>query len=244
MDKQPTIQNQAKFYDAWNEKHRMQSYDGIEEESKARGKGVLLLLDSLRIKNPRILEVGCGTGWFTEKLIQYGLTTAIDLSPRAIEIAVNRGLDARFIAGDFCARDFPYEQFDVAVCLETISAVPDQPGFVEKLAAVTRPGGYLIITAQNKFVYDRRGDIGPPQPGNIRKWLTGKQLRGLLYGHFHVLKTITVLPKGNKGILRLVNSYKLTWLLECIFSRAVIDWPKEKLGLGHTRVVLAQRRNL
>jgi len=129
----------------------------------------LEILESLRIKRALCLEVGCGTGWLTERLVQFGPTTAIDLSPRAIEIARRRGLDTEFLAGDFYSQRFSPEKFDVVICIETISHVPDQPRFIEKLAAVTRPGGYLIITAQNMFVYERRGDIGPPKPGNIRK---------------------------------------------------------------------------
>ena len=82
--------------------------------------------------------------------------------------------------GTFTRRNSPPSKFDVVICLETISHVPDQAGFIERLATVTRPGGYLIITAQNKFVYERRSDIGPPKPGSIRKWLTDKQLRELL----------------------------------------------------------------
>jgi len=186
--------------------------------------------------------VGCGTGWLTEKLTGYGAATGIYLSPRAIEIANARGMRANFLAGDFFELDLPAAPFDVVVCLETISSVPDQLGFVEKLAMVTRPGGCLIITSQNKFVYDRRADIAPPLPGNVRKWLTRKQLMGLLTPRFEILKSTTVLPKGHKGILRLINSYKLNGLLDHVIPPRITMKAKEKLGLGHTRVILARRR--
>ena len=206
-----------------------------------RGERVLQILESLRIRGVSILEVECGTGWLTERLVHFGPTTAIDLSPREIAIAQRRGLSAKFLAGDFYTQDFSTGKFDVVMCLETISHVVDQPGFLDRLADVTRPGGHLIITTQNKFVYERRSDIGPPRPGSIRKWLTGKQLRELLAPRFRVLQSTTVLPKGDKGILRLVRSYKVNRLLELAFSRASIIRTQERLGLGHTRVVLAQR---
>ena len=180
MEERPTIEQQAQFYNHWNENYRNLSFEEIEPESKARGERVLQILDALPIRGASILEVGCGTGWLTERLAHYGPATAIDLSPRAIEIARSRGLAAEFLAGDFYTQEFPPSKFDVVTCLETISHVPDQAGFIERLATVTRPGGYLIITAQNKFVYERRSDIGPPKPGSIRKWLTDKQLRELL----------------------------------------------------------------
>ena len=172
MEEQPTLEQQTEFFDHWNESHRKEGYDEIEPESRARGERVLQILESLRIRGKSILEVGCGTGWLTERLVQFGPTTAIDLSPRAIAIARSRGLGAELLAGDFCTQEFSTGKFDVVICLETISCVADQREFIEKLATVTRPGGYLIITAQNKFVYERRSDIGPPKPGNIRKWLT------------------------------------------------------------------------
>jgi len=65
----------------------------------------------------------------------------------------------------------------------------------------------------------------------------------LLSPRFRVLHTTTVLPKGDKGILRLVHSYKVNRILELAFSRAIITRAQERLGLGQTRVVLAQRRD-
>ena len=243
MNQQYTFEQQVEFYDHWNESYRKESFQEIEPESRARGERVLEILESLRIKGVSILEVGCGTGWLTERLVQFGATTAIDLSPQAIAIARSRGLDAEFMAGDFYTQEFSTGKFEVVICLETISCVPDQPRFIGKLATVTRPGGYLIITAQNKFVYERRSDIGPPKPGNIRKWLTGSQLRKLLSPRFRVLRTTTVLPRGDRGILRLLCSYKVNRLLELAFSRASIIRTQERLGLGHTILVLAQRRD-
>ena len=72
---------------------------------------------------------------------------------------------AQFVAGDFYEYDFPRAQFDIAICVETISTVPDQPRLISRLATGLKPGGYLILTSQNKFVYQRRSDIRPPEPG-------------------------------------------------------------------------------
>jgi 2-polyprenyl-3-methyl-5-hydroxy-6-metoxy-1,4-benzoquinol methylase len=243
MEDLPTLEQQVEFFDHWNESYRREGFQEIEPESRARGERVLVILESLRIKGVSILEVGCGTGWLTERLVQFGPTTAIDLSPRAITIARSRDLNAEFLSGDFFTQEFSQAKFELVICLETISHVPDQQRFVARLATVTHPNGYLIITAQNKFVYERRSDIGPPKPGSIRKWLTGKQLRQLLAPRFRVLQSTTVLPKGDMGILRLVHSYKVNRLLELAFSRASIIRTQERLGLGHTRVVLAQRRD-
>ena len=194
------------------------------------------------VQRPLILEIGCGTGWLTERLLKFGPTTAIDLSPKAIEMAKHRGLDAQFIVGDFCTHVFPEGCFDVVVCLETVAYVSDQPLFIEKLASSIRYGGYLVLTSVNKFVYDRRSDIGPPKAGQIRKWLSRRALRKLLKPMFRILQVTTVLPKGDKGILRIVYAYRINLMLGRIFSRETIVRMQERLGLGHTVVILAQRR--
>jgi 2-polyprenyl-3-methyl-5-hydroxy-6-metoxy-1,4-benzoquinol methylase len=239
----PTLAEQAAFFDDWNTRHRLAGFDAMEPESQARGRRVLEMIQSLRLDRPTILEVGCGTGWLTEKLARLGKVTAIDLSAKAIEVAKQRGFEAAFLAGDIYTQDFSPSQFDVTVCVETVSSVPDQPRFIGKLASLTRPGGHLVVTAQNKFVYERRSDIGPPRAGQIRQWLSRRQLHRLLSNDFRVLESVTVLPRGDRGILRIVNSPKVNWLLRRFLSESSVDRVKESLGLGHSRIVLAERRS-
>lgn len=238
----PTLEEQAGFYDRWNSQFRAASFDDIGEESQARGLAVLESVRSLAIESPTILEVGCGTGWLTERLAQIARCTAIDLSPRAIDIAKQRGLSAEFIAGDFYTADLGSRRFDVVVCVETISYVPDQPLFVDKIGSITKPGGYLILTSVNSFVYKRRKDVRPPEPGQIRKWLSRRELHRLLKGHFRIVSSKTILPAGYSGVLRLVNSPKINRLLACVLSEAHLRAAKERLGFGHCRVIVARRR--
>ena len=69
-----------------------------------------------------------------------------------------------------------------------------------------------------------------------------KILRALLSARFECLRSRTVEPGGNRGILRLVNSRKLTALLSWIFSKERVIRMKERLGFGQTIVVLARKR--
>jgi 2-polyprenyl-3-methyl-5-hydroxy-6-metoxy-1,4-benzoquinol methylase len=239
----PTLQEQAAFFDEWNSKYRTQGFEDIEPESKARGTRVLELLQALPLSRPSILEVGCGTGWLAERLCHVGPTTGLDLSERAIELARRRELDATFIAGDFYQLDLGREAFDVIVSLDTIAGVPDQAGFLRKVGSLLKSGGYLLLTVQNKFVYERRSDIGRPRWGQIRKWLSRRQLHQLLAADFRVLASTTVLPKGDQGILRVANSHKVNHVLRLLFSECTITRAKERLGLGNSRVILAQRRS-
>lgn len=239
----PSLEEQRAYYDAWNTRHRDRDFAHIESESRARGGRVLELLRSLP-PDPRrrILEVGCGTGWLSGELCAFGDVTAVDLSPAAVRIAEARGLPAHFVAGDFMTQAFAAAPFDVVVCVETLFYVEDQPAFVARMAEMLRPGGVLITTCVNRFVYERRHDIPPPVRGQIRKWLGRRDVLRLLASHFRVLSVDTVLPKGHGGVLRLVNSTKLNGVLERFVPAARIERAKERLGLGHTIVILASRR--
>jgi hypothetical protein len=67
-------------------------------------------------------------------------------------------------------------------------------------------------------------------------------LRRLLSGRFDCLRSNTVEPGGNRGLLRVVNSVKLTSFLSRIFSNERVVRAKERLGLGQTLVMLARKR--
>ena len=241
MEDSPSIEEQAAMYDRWNLECRAGDYESITPEIRARGERVVQFLRRQRVKDARILEVGCGTGWLAERLVEFGHVAGVDLSPAAIEIARDRGLDAEFRAGDFL--ELPYETgaFDVVVCVETLFYVPDQQACVEKMARLLRPGGLFASTAINKYVYERSSDIGPPKPGQVRRWLSVGELRTLLGRHFEIDSVQTVEPRGDQGLLRLVNSYKVNALAGRIFSPGAVKRLKERAGLGGGVVIFAHR---
>jgi 2-polyprenyl-3-methyl-5-hydroxy-6-metoxy-1,4-benzoquinol methylase len=238
----PSLNEQEQWWNRWNLEYRSGGFGEVGLESAERGKKVLQLCQSLIQRRAEILEVGCGTGWLSEKLLAFGDVTAVDLSQRAIAAAKERIPTARFIAGDFYQLALPVNSFDMGICLETIAYVPDQQAFIIKLASLIRPGGFVILTSVNKFVYERRNDVGPPGPGQIRKWLSRSELKRLMKPHFKLVQFTTVLPTGNGGILRLVNSHKVNALLNHLISPETVRRIKEKLGFGQTHVVVAQKR--
>jgi len=113
---------------------------------------------------------------------------------------------------------------------------------VRQLAAVLKPGGHLILLTQNRLIYSRRSDIAPQGVGQVRCWVTMRQLRALVAPHFDVLRAFTMGPSGHLGFLRMVNSAKLNAALSRVIPHPKIDWLKERAGLGQTLVMLAQRR--
>jgi 2-polyprenyl-3-methyl-5-hydroxy-6-metoxy-1,4-benzoquinol methylase len=235
----PTPDLQKQFWKYWNFRPGYPSDQGLRP--LRRGDKILAYLRSLYLERPTILDMGCGTGWFASKLAQFGPTMGIDLCDEAIAQAKLNFPQVRFEAGNVFEMDLPERHFDVVVSQEVIAHVPDQSNYLELAARVLRPGGYLVLTTPNPFVHTR-SDWTPIPPGHIEQWLSRGDLRRLLYPHFHVLRMTTAVSMGQKGILRLVNSYKLNWILALLFGAEQIELLKEWAGLGWTRIVLAQKK--
>ncbi|HEY1471582.1 MAG TPA: class I SAM-dependent methyltransferase [Candidatus Acidoferrum sp.] len=229
---------QRKFWNAWDMEH-LQS---IDEGTRRRGDEVLGLVSSLNLERPRILEIGCGNGWLAEQLASFGPVTGVDIADEAIQQARLRVPSAEFHGGDILEMSLPRASFDVVVTLETFSHVPNQPKFIEVMADQLRDRGYLILTTQNRSIYMRNRRVAPPAEGQLRRWVTMQELRRLLSARFECLRWATVEPGGNGGLLRVLNSAKVTSLLSRIFSKERVIRAKERLGLGQTLVVLAQKR--
>jgi len=237
----PTIEDQRQFWN-WHWQNWEQR-KVLNDWTERRAHEILDLVQKLSLARPRILDFGCGRGWFTERLADKGEAHGIDLSPEGIAAAQARRPDITYIAGDVYEAPLPEDYFDVVVSQEVIAHVQDQQKYIQRAAELLREGGYLIVTTGNKFVIDRLGDVGwvkqPPQ--HIRHELSRGQLKKLLSARFRILKSFTIIPHGQVGLLRVVNSYKLNSLARMFLSQAKIDGLKERAGFGWQMIFLAQK---
>jgi len=92
----------------------------------------------------RVLEVGCGMGNFAERLARETAAevVATDLSPRMVEVARERGLDAR--VADVQELPFDEGEFDCVVANAMLYHVEDVDRALSELARVLEPGGKLV----------------------------------------------------------------------------------------------------
>lgn len=108
-----------------------------------------LLGPGLGEKNPRVLDIGCGTGysvvWFRERF-QFREVYGVDLSPHASVFWKTRGLDTVALAS---ADRLPFAagEFDLVTCFEVIYQLNDERASVaiSEINRVLRPGGLLFI---------------------------------------------------------------------------------------------------
>jgi len=92
----------------------------------------------------RVLEVGCGPGELAERIQrELGASiVAIDISPRMVDLARERGVDARL--GDAQSLPFADDAFDCVVAAWMLYHVPKVPSALAEFARVLRAGGRLV----------------------------------------------------------------------------------------------------
>jgi len=106
-----------------------------------------LLGDSLVGK--RVLDAGCGTGWFSQRAMAAGAdVVSVDVGPNLLA-EVRRKCPSRCVQGSVMTLGLAANTFDVVLCSEVIEHTPHPRQAVSELARVLRPGGALILTVPN-----------------------------------------------------------------------------------------------
>jgi trans-aconitate 2-methyltransferase len=126
-----------------------QTYDRVADPMARWGAAVL---ERLPLQgDERVLDAGCGTGRVTELLAERlptGRVIALDGSPSMVDAARQRlarfGDRIEYVVADLGA-PLPIEgDVDAILSTATFHWVPDHDALFANLAAVTRPGGWLV----------------------------------------------------------------------------------------------------
>lgn len=115
----------------------------------------------------KILDVGCGAGFFSILLAKMGHeVTGIDLTPDMIvhsrELAEEEGVSCAFEVMDAENPDFPDETFDVVVSRNLTWTLPDAAGGYREWLRVLKPGGILLNADANYGAADFADTAGLP----------------------------------------------------------------------------------
>ena len=104
----------------------------------------------------RALEIGCGAGFLSVAMAQHGYRVdAIDASAAMVALArqtaaaspVSSELTVQI--GDAYALPFPNGSFDLVVAIALLPWVPRAAPAIREMARVLKPGGHLLVTADN-----------------------------------------------------------------------------------------------
>ena len=96
-----------------------------------------------------VLDVGCGDGWYTAKMVTHAAKTiGVDYSDKAIDFARIILPKAEFHAASMVEMPVPQKSVDIAFCFQVIEHIPlpDLPAAIGGLARVLKDDGVLIIS--------------------------------------------------------------------------------------------------
>ena len=104
----------------------------------------------------RWVDVGCGNGAFSERIVERFKPTEVQgIDPSEGQLAFARTRPAarlaKFRQGDAMALPFPDSSFDMAVMALVIFFVPDPAKGLSEMARVLRPGGTMAAYAWDMF---------------------------------------------------------------------------------------------
>jgi 2-polyprenyl-3-methyl-5-hydroxy-6-metoxy-1,4-benzoquinol methylase len=127
-----------------------------------------------------VMDVGCGAGVATVALAERGLSvTAVDLAPAMLDLtsslARQRGVEASVHTQLSSVDALPFKagSFDCVMALGLLPWVEDPAATIAELARVVRPGGHLLISADNYWRVDHFFDpIRNPLLRPLRQGLT------------------------------------------------------------------------
>ena len=129
------------------------------------------------LENPRILEIGCGTGFLTRHLLQryaHGDFLITDLAPEMVGHCRERhesrnGRSVLFGTMDGESPDC-VGPFDLVVLSMTLQWFTDPLAGLQNLTRLLKPGGHVLYAT--------------PGPGSLIEWRTALEKCGLPYGGF------------------------------------------------------------
>ena len=164
-----------------------------KRETEKRLKVVFnVLLEGHSLKGAKVLEIGCGLGYFSERAYKLGAkVTGVDVGKNLLKISKKRVPKGIFILGSASQLPFSKESFDFVLCTEVIEHVENQRKAIEEMFRVIKKGGMLVITSPNRFfkpLFDFLSKIGVrPYHGN-EKWYYPTTLKGILSKKGKILK--------------------------------------------------------
>jgi ubiquinone/menaquinone biosynthesis C-methylase UbiE len=194
----PDLQ-QAKRYEAWFSTPFGGRADRVEK---------LILRGLLEdfAESHSLLDVGCGTGHFTEWFADRGLSAVgLDWSPSVLTFARDRRPDIPFLLGDATSLPFGDSSFDVVVLITVLEFVHSPEAVLQEAGRVARHGLLLgVLNSLSPVALWRR----------VRRAEAYRRARFFSPGQLERLLRISLGPRPI-AIRRQTGLYPAHWLDHC-----------------------------
>lgn len=124
-----------------------------------------------------LLDVGCGTGWFTRRFAGMpGLeVTGLDPDPAALAYARSRSPELKWVEGDAQHLPFQDEAFDYVVSVTALCFVADISEAIGEIARVARKGWAIGLLNRHSLLYLQKGMGGGKGAYRGAQWHSPQQ---------------------------------------------------------------------
>lgn len=128
-----------------------------------------------------VIDVGCGTGYFTRRLALDGLrVTGIDPDPSMLEVArATRAADERYLEADARALPFRNAEFDYCISVTALCFIADELAALAEMLRVTRRRLALGLLNRRSILHLQKGRRGGTGAYRGAHWHTVHEVREL-----------------------------------------------------------------
>ncbi|NPA39916.1 MAG: methyltransferase domain-containing protein [Thermodesulfobacteria bacterium] len=101
------------------------------------------------VKDKLVLDLGCGTGLFTELVLSAKKVFGLDLSKNMLAIAKDKLKKAYFVNGDAYFLPFKSSIFDFVLSITVFEFIKEPEKVISEIYRVLKPGGKTLIGTMN-----------------------------------------------------------------------------------------------
>ena len=133
------------------------------------------------LEGETLLDVGCGTGWFTRRLARDGpcRVTGLDADLARLAHALSRDIEGHYLAGDARALPFPGAGFDLVVSIAALCFLEDERRALAEIVRVARRRFAVGWMNRASLLHRRKADTGGYRGA---RWHTAAEVRALFEG--------------------------------------------------------------
>jgi SAM-dependent methyltransferase len=173
----------------------------------SRTRALNAILNRLLYHSPdfRLLDVGCGAGNMIHHLSRYGRVKGLEIDPRPVKVARERGYDVDLFD---VTKPMPFHPntFDAITALDVIEHNEDDLAILGDSYRILKPGGHIIITVPAlMWLWSHNDDINAHvrrySAGELKQKLeqTGFTVRRLTFNNFFVFPLAAALILLRRG---------------------------------------------
>lgn len=129
-----------------------------------------------------LLDVGCGTGWFTRRFAQIAelQVTGIDIDQQSLNYARQHDPYSHYLQGDAQSLPFADKSFDCSVSVTALCFIDNWPLAIKEMIRVTRSRFVIALLNRNSLLWREKGQDGGQGGYRGAHWHSIDELRPVL----------------------------------------------------------------